>query len=33
MWQADLLALNLVIRVSWGLRSGSGLAWLEDTIW
>jgi Phage capsid family len=32
-WQADILALKMVIRLAWGLRSASGLAWLEDTIW
>jgi hypothetical protein len=33
LFQADLLGLKLVLRVCWGLRSASGLAWLENTIW
>jgi hypothetical protein len=33
LFQIDVLALKMVLRVCWGLRSASGLSWLEDTIW
>jgi hypothetical protein len=33
LWQTDSLALRLVLEVSWGLRSASGLAWTSSVTW
>lgn len=33
MFQTDSFSLRCVMEVSWGLRSNTGLAWLENVLW
>ena len=33
LFQSDTIALRLRFKVAWGLRSATGLAWVEDVIW
>jgi hypothetical protein len=33
LWQTDSIGLRLIMEVSWGLRSTSGLAWLSGVNW
>jgi hypothetical protein len=33
LFQADCIGLRTILSVAWGLRSASGLAWIEDTVW
>lgn len=33
LYQSDLIGLRIIMQVSWGLRSDSGLAWLENVLW
>ena len=33
LWQADLLSIRIIMEVSWSLRSATGLAWTQSTVW
>lgn len=33
LWQADLLSIRIIMEVSWGLRSATGLAWTQTVVW
>jgi hypothetical protein len=33
LWQTDSLGLKTVFNVSWGLRSATGLAWMQSVNW
>jgi hypothetical protein len=32
-FQADQVALRMIFEMSWGLRSPSGLAWMQNVVW
>jgi len=33
LWQSDLIALWMRLKVAWALRNAGGLAWLENVSW
>jgi hypothetical protein len=33
LYQADLVALKLVLECSWGMRTATGLAWTQSVLW
>jgi len=33
IWQTDSVAMKLVLRASWGLRSSAGVCWIQNSIW